>query len=108
MRIYAYAQLAMLAALGIAGIFLWRYLQGKSPLDVARDLKDSTPLGIPSRALDAGISSATGREETLGGFLAEIFDGSTRRANEMMRTPPILPHDNATEDYSSPWGMMSP
>jgi hypothetical protein len=94
----------MLAALAVAGFFLWRYLQGKSPLEVARDLKESTPLGIPARALDAGISSATGREETFGGWLAEVFDPATRAANEMLRTPPILPHANASEDYSTPGG----
>lgn len=102
MKLYAYTQLVMLAALAVAGLFLWRYLKGKNPLDIARDLKESTPFGIPARALDSGISVATGREETLGGMLAEIFSSSTRAANEMLRTPPILPHKNASADYSTP------
>lgn len=102
LRLQVFASLAMLALASVAAFFAWRYLQGKSPLDVARDLKDATPLGIPARAIDSGISAATGRDETLGGWFAELFDPATRAANAMLRTPPILPHANTTADYSTP------
>jgi hypothetical protein len=48
-------------------------------------LKEKTPLGIPSRAIDSGISAATGREETLGGWLNEFFDPNARAVAEMSK-----------------------
>lgn len=104
MKLYATVQLALLAALAVAGIFLWRYLQVSTPLEIARDLKEKTPLGIPARAIDSGITAATGREETLGGWFAELFDPATRAANAMLRSP--LPHDNLqNRDVSRPWAL---
>jgi hypothetical protein len=101
-KLYAYAQLAMLAALALLGVVAWRYFGAKDAFEVARDLKEKTPLGLPARALDTGISSAVGREETFGGWLAEMFDPTTRAANKMLRSPVVLPQDRSAPDYSTP------
>lgn len=108
MKYYAFAQLTLLAVAAFFGFIFWRYLIGNSAFDISRDLKEKTPLGLPARAIDSGISAATGRDETLGGLFAEWFDPATRAANEMMRTPPILPHDKITEDYSTPFFYGAP
>lgn len=84
-RFQLFAMLAILAALGAGAFILWRWIESKGGLGEA--LKAS-PLGVPSRAIDAGISYATNRDETLGGWLAEILDPSTRAARKMLETPP--------------------
>ncbi len=77
--------LLFIAALSILAFLLWRFVQSKGgagPAAIAAGayLK-TTPLGVPSRALDDGITAMTGREETLGGMLAEWFDPATREFN---------------------------
>lgn len=85
-RLQIAGSLATIAAFGALAFVAWRYFSGRNVLDVARDLKESTPLGLPSRALDAGISAATGREETLGGWLAGIFNPATRTVDSLYGT----------------------
>lgn len=90
--IAAVQTLAILAALAFAAYVAWK-LFGKGAFAGADWLKQSTPLGAPSRAIDAGISAAIGREETLGGWLADLFNPSAREVNNIYRrqTPPADP-----------------
>jgi hypothetical protein len=83
--------LVVLAVLGIGAVIAWRYFSSRGLLGSAQDLKANTPLGIPARTIDAGISAATGREETLGGFLAEIFDPATRSVSEQYGARRVKP-----------------
>ena len=75
--IKALTALAVLAILGYVAYKLASYLKGKSPADVVFDagdaLKNNTPFGLPSRAIDAGITAATGKEYTLGTFIYDVF-----------------------------------
>lgn len=78
-------------ALGVIAWLIYRYIKdaggiGAATMQGANVLKNDTPLGIPARAIDSGISAATGREETLGGWLAELFNPSTRAFNASMQT----------------------
>jgi len=61
-------------------------------------LNPLNPENIVNRGVTGIVTELTGRPETLGCWLAEIFDPATRRANEMLRTPPILaaPQDDGT------------
>lgn len=82
--------LAVFAAIAYAVYLLAKYIKSKggvgdAALAGAQTLKDSTPLGIPARGIDAGISMATGRDETLGGLLAEWFNPTTKAANAMLQ-----------------------
>ena len=90
--VYALLGVSALALLGIGGFFLYRWLtSGDGPLANIGNAAKASPLGIPSRAIDAGITAATGRDETLGGWLAEWFDPSTRAANQMLKLNPVKP-----------------
>lgn len=94
-KLEGFAALATLAVAAVIGYFIWQYFKGKDVLSVAQDLKANTPLGIPARAIDTTISSATGRDETLGGWLAELFNPATR-ATATITAPIALPHDAIT------------
>lgn len=72
-------------------------LFGKGFLEGANWLKNSTPLGAPSRAIDSAITNATGRDETLGGILAEIFDPATREVAAIYGKPEQKPDTVDTE-----------
>lgn len=79
-----------LLTLAVLGFLAWKaygYFQSRGVLGSASDLKEKTPLGVPARVIDSAISAATGREETLGGWLAELLDPMTRKANAMLGTP---------------------
>lgn len=95
MKYVALAQLAfyaVIAALLGVGVFLlvrWLRSGDGAVAQISNALKDS-PLGAPARGVDAAISAATGRDETLGGWLAELFDPATRQVNaSLKRTKPI-------------------
>lgn len=75
--------LLALALLSFVAFKAWQYFKSKGIFGAAQDLKENTVIGAPSRAIDSIISFFTGREETLGGELAEIFDPATRKANAM-------------------------
>jgi hypothetical protein len=63
--------LLVLGALAAVAFILYR-LKQKLP-----DAIKSVALA-PSRAADSAVTALTGREETLGGWLAEIFNPATR------------------------------
>lgn len=86
--------LVVLAVLGIGAFIAWRYFSSRGVLGAAQDLKENTPLGIPARGIDAAISAATGREETLGGWLAEMFDPATRAVSEQYGARRVKPVDD--------------
>lgn len=46
------------------------------------------PLNIVNQGVTGIVSAITGREETFGGWLAELFDPATRRAREMLEDAP--------------------
>ena len=102
--------LALLALAAVVGYVAWRayrYLEsmgdGSVTLGAGIALKEKTPFGLPAKGIDAGISAATGREETLGGMLAEWFNPATRAANEMLDKSP-LPHVQRQEpDHVEPY-----
>lgn len=83
-RLQLFAAFGILGVLVVAGIALFVWIRSKGGIGEA--LKAS-PLGIPSRAIDAGITAATGREETLGGWIAEVLNPATRAANKMLQAP---------------------
>lgn len=98
--VYALLGTAALVILGIGGFFLYRWLtSGDGPLANVGNALKASPLGIPARGIDAGISAATGREETLGGWLAEMFDPNTRKVGEVLKMNPVKP-TSSTSVYS--------
>lgn len=96
-------ELLAFVAVALFAFFAWRYFTAKDAFEIARDLKERTPLGIPARTIDSSITAATGREETLGGWLAELFDPATREANQMLRAPVVLPQENVNS--WRPWAL---
>jgi hypothetical protein len=52
-------------------------------------LNPLNPENIVNQGVTGLVTELAGRPETLGGWLAELFDPATRAANEMLRTPPI-------------------
>jgi hypothetical protein len=48
------------------------------------------PENIFNQGATGIVSELTGREETLGGWLADLLDPATRRVNDLYRTPPII------------------
>lgn len=83
---------AIVLGVGALLYFVWKWISDKggiaaASLSVGATLKNSTPLGIPARAIDSGISAATGRDETLGGWLAELFNPATRQLAKQLNTP---------------------
>lgn len=99
------AVLGVLALVAIGGLLIWRWIEKKGGLGAATvaagvALKENTPLGIPARGIDAGISAATGREETLGGFFAELFDPSTRQLARELRSDPPPPSNDTSDLFS--------
>lgn len=85
--IKAIATLAVFAVLAFVLYKVYALIKSKGVLPAAVDagnyLKKETPLGAPARGIDAVISWFTGREETLGGLAAEVFDPATRQANRI-------------------------
>jgi hypothetical protein len=77
----------MLIAVSVGGFFLYRWLRAGGLFDAGNALKANPVIGAPARAIDSAISAATGREETFGGWLAEMLDPATRKANAMLGTP---------------------
>lgn len=79
----------LIVGVAIVGILLYiaHKLFGKGIMQGAQWLKEETPLGAPARVIDSVVTKATGREETLGGWLAEILDPSTRKVNEIFSSP---------------------
>jgi hypothetical protein len=81
--------LAALAALALFGIWVW---SNKKTLaegigQAANLVNPSSSQNLVNRAVTAGVSRATGRDETFGGWLADIFDPATRRVNREYLTP---------------------
>jgi hypothetical protein len=96
--LYSLLALALLAALAFAAWKVYTLIgkKGGGVAGAAAVLKESTPLGIPSRAIDAGISAATGREETLGTWLAGVLSADVRHADKLMERavkPVAVPND---------------
>ena len=60
-------------------------------------LNPLNPENIVNRGVTGIVTELTGRPETLGGWLAEMFDPATRRANEMLRDSPV--------NDSARWGV---
>ena len=80
--------LLVLAVVALVAWKVYEWVKGKggvagAVIDAANTIKESTPLGAPSRAIDSTISAATGRTETLGGFLADLFNPAARKVNEI-------------------------
>lgn len=86
-RIAGFLEIAVF--LGMAAIILYIYQKifGKGIMLGAQWLKEQTPLGAPSRAIDEIITKTTGRDETLGGWLNEILDPNAKKVRAM--TAPI-------------------
>lgn len=78
-----------LVALAALGIIAWRFAPDLKKL-VTKTLNPANPQNIVNRNVTAAVSAATGREETLGGWLAEWFDPTTRLAREMLGQKPGL------------------
>ncbi len=88
--IYGIVGLALFAALAFVAFKLWRFFDAKgggagAVIGAGNWLKEDTILGAPARGIDAGISVAAGREETLGGQLAEWFDPTTKAAQKFIQ-----------------------
>lgn len=79
-QVLFYVALAAIAFAAFMMLRRWLNAGDGAASQIGNALKDS-PLGIPARGIDATISAATGREETLGGWFAELFDPATRQAN---------------------------
>lgn len=82
---------AIAAALGAIVWLLFSWIRdkggiGQAAIAAGTTLKNDTPFGVPARIIDQGLTRATGREETLGGWLAELFDPATR-ALRQLNTP---------------------
>jgi hypothetical protein len=73
---------AALAAVAIGGLLLWRNWP---------KLKDSinpaSRENVIYKGTSAAVSAAVGREESLGGLLAEWFNPATRKVAEMLKGP---------------------
>lgn len=87
----------LLFYVAVAGMLAWILykLFGNGVFSGANWLKEKTPLGAPSRAIDTVISSSTGREETLGGWLNEILDPNAAKVREMtapLKSIPLSPY----------------
>jgi hypothetical protein len=84
--VFALAGLAALAAFGV-----WLLLNRDRLIggvkQAANLVNPASSENIANRAVTATVSSVAGREETLGGWLAEIFDPATRRVNREYQTP---------------------
>lgn len=97
---------AVLAALAIGAALFVRWLNTRGVMGAAQDLKENTPLGIPARAIDSTISAATGREETLGGALADWLNPVARTANAEIdswkQLKPTGPIDQQQAEFMSP------
>lgn len=87
MKYLPFLQLGVMVAIVAVLAWLVYKLFGKGIMQGAQWLKEETPLGAPARGIDAMISSAAGREETLGGWLAEMLDPATRKVNQVFSTP---------------------
>ena len=106
-KVEGFAALAVLAFFGVVAIVVYRYIKkaggiGGAAVNAGVALKENTPLGIPARVIDAGVSKATGRNETLGGFLAETFDPTTRAANTMLNSPPPIKATSSAPSVGQP------
>jgi hypothetical protein len=79
--------LAALVLVGWLALKLREYLPkaGEAIASAAR-----TTAALPYNAASSAVSAATGREETLGGWFAELFDPSTRAANKMLSSVPTV------------------
>lgn len=109
-NLLSWVKLAMIGAALVGIFFLVKWILKRGLFGIATDLKAS-PLGIPSRAIDSTISSATGREETLGGMIAEIFNPSTRAVSKIYSRPKPAPYippvadlpENSGTEWRSTW-----
>lgn len=102
---YGWAKaIVLLAAVALGVFFAWRFYRKSQSDGVGAALK-SSPLGLPSRAIDAVISDATGRDETLGGWLAEIFSPSVRAANRAITAPLPRPRKPSGNPLASPYSI---
>lgn len=79
--------LIVVAVVGFLAVKLWAWVKEKGGWINA--LKAS-PLGLPSQGIDATISAITGRDETLGGEIAEWFSSNVADANRVLTTNNVV------------------
>jgi hypothetical protein len=69
---------AALAALVVGGLVLWRNWP-----KLKDSLNPASRENVANRGVAAAVSAATGREESLGGLIAEWFNPATRKVAEL-------------------------
>lgn len=74
--------LAALAAVAIAGVMIWRNWP-----QIKEAFNPLSNKNVAYKATSAAVSAAVGREESLGGLLAEWFNPAARRVREMLEKP---------------------
>lgn len=67
--------IGVLALLAIFGVYA--YTQRDKLAQAANLVNPASSENVVNRAITSGVSAATGREETLGGWLADIFGPKT-------------------------------
>jgi hypothetical protein len=75
-----------LAALAAVGILAWRFSPDLKKV-VTETLNPASRENIVNKPISAAVSAAVGREESLGGWLAEWLNPATRKVAEMLQGP---------------------
>jgi len=81
--------LFLLAAVALVGYVAFKLVGLLKSLAPKVGAAASAVASAPSNAANALASKVTGRDETFGGALAEVFDPTTRAANAMLKSPPV-------------------
>jgi hypothetical protein len=84
--------LAGIVLLAIFGVWIWtqRERLAGGVKQAANLVNPASSQNLANRAVTETVTTITGRQETLGGWLAEIFSGTTREANRQLEESRVL------------------
>lgn len=85
-----------LLAVGVAAFVALRKARELALIagDVLTPINPASPNNVVYSSITAAVSAMTGSQETLGGWLAEVFDANTREVNRQYRPTTPAPTSN--------------